>query len=97
MAAVVVCAGWRPGVRLKKLITGAQIRAGRLLLQWSVQDLADRAKLGVATIQRSEATDGEPMLTMGRAIAIRYTLEAAGVIFVEENGAGPGVRLTKGG
>jgi len=53
------------------------------------------AKLGVATIRRSEAADGEPLVTMGRAIAIRYTLERAGVIFVEENGTGPGVRLRK--
>ncbi len=29
--------------------------------------------------------------------AIRAALEAAGVIFVEENGEGPGVRLRKGG
>jgi len=28
--------------------------------------------------------------------AIRTALEAAGVIFVEENGDGPGVRLRKG-
>jgi hypothetical protein len=29
-------------------------------------------------------------------IAVRATLESAGVIFVEENGEGPGVRLSKG-
>jgi len=75
------------------MITGAQIRAARLLLQWGPQDLADHAKLGVATVRRSEATDGEPRVTMGHAIAIRYTLERAGVIFVEKNGSGPGVRL----
>jgi len=77
------------------MITGAQIRAGRLLLQWSSSALAQRAKVNLATIKRSEATDGEPMVTMGQAISIRYTLERAGVIFVEENGAGPGVRLKK--
>jgi transcriptional regulator with XRE-family HTH domain len=77
------------------MITGAQIRAARLLLHWGRRDLADRAKLDVATVRRSEATEGEPMVTMGHAIAIRYTLERAGVIFVEENGAGPGVRLKK--
>jgi hypothetical protein len=29
-------------------------------------------------------------------MAVRAALEAAGVIFVEENGEGPGVRLRKG-
>ncbi|SEF05710.1 hypothetical protein SAMN05519104_8095 [Rhizobiales bacterium GAS188] len=75
------------------MITGAQIRAARLLLQWDPQDLADRAKLSVAIIRRSEATDGEPMVTLGHAIAIRYTLERAGVEFT--NADEPGVRLRK--
>jgi hypothetical protein len=31
-----------------------------------------------------------------RALRVRAALESAGVIFVEENGDGPGVRLRKG-
>jgi hypothetical protein len=80
------------GGAVEEMITGAQIRAARLLLGWTSHHLADRAKLRIETIRRSEATDGEPMVTMGHAIAIRYTLERAGVIFVED-----GVKLRKGG
>ena len=77
------------------LITGAQIRAGRALIRWSAETLAEKTKLGVATIRRADAADGEPPITTANAAAIRATLEAAGVIFVEENGEGPGVRLRK--
>jgi hypothetical protein len=75
------------------MITSAQIRAGRLLLSWSPQVLAARTKLGLATIRRSETTDGdgEPMITMVHADAIRRGLEAAGVEFT--NGGEPGVKL----
>jgi hypothetical protein len=37
----------------------------------------------------------EPDLKSGTIDAIRTALEAASVIFVEENGEGPGVRLKK--
>jgi len=33
---------------------------------------------------------------LNNVAAVRAALEAAGVIFVEENGEGPGVRLRKG-
>ena len=77
------------------IVTGAQMRAGRALLRWSAQDLADRAKLGVATVRRAELFDGEPNMTQANAEAIRRALEAAGCIFIAENGEGPGVRLRK--
>jgi transcriptional regulator with XRE-family HTH domain len=73
------------------MITGAQIRAARGLIRWSAHELAERAKLGVATIRRSEAADGEPLVTVANAAAIRRALEKAGVEFT--NGGQPGVRL----
>jgi hypothetical protein len=78
-----------------KVITGAQIREGRLLLQWSHYRLAERAKVSATTIKRSQAADGEPMITIGQADAIQRALESGGVVFVEDNGHGPGVRLRK--
>jgi hypothetical protein len=78
-----------------KVITGAQIREGRLLLQWSHYRLAERAKVSATTIKRSQAADGEPMITIGQADAIQRALESGGVVFVEDNGDGPGVRLRK--
>jgi transcriptional regulator with XRE-family HTH domain len=77
------------------MITGAQIRAARGLLRWSAEVLAERSRLGVATIRRAEASDGPPNLTAANAATVQATLEAAGVIFIIENGHGPGVRLKR--
>jgi transcriptional regulator with XRE-family HTH domain len=78
-----------------KLINGAQMRAARSLLRWSADELAKRAKLGVATVRRAEAVDGQPSITEANGDAIRTTLEKAGVEFIEADDGGPGVRLRK--
>ncbi len=73
-----------------------QVKAARALLAWSQDDLAQASRISVPTIARLESADGD---IGGRATtgeAIRAALEAAGVIFVAENGEGPGVRLRKG-
>jgi len=77
------------------LISGAQIRAARAFLRWSAEALAKRSRLGVATVRRAEAAEGEPPITLANADALRTVLEAAGVMFVDENGGGAGVRLKK--
>lgn len=76
-------------------ITGGQIRAARALLRWRAEDLANAAKVGVATVRRAEAEDGQVSMTAANVDAVRRALEGAGVIFVAENGEGPGVRLKK--
>jgi transcriptional regulator with XRE-family HTH domain len=77
------------------MLTGAQIRAGRALARWTVEDLAKAAKVGLQTVRRAEANDGPVKMLANNEAAIRAALEAAGVIFVDENGEGPGVRLRK--
>ncbi len=77
------------------MITGAQIRAARALVRWTVEDLAKGAKVGVMTVRRAEANDGPVKMLPNNLSAIRAALEAAGVIFQDENGEGPGVRLRK--
>jgi transcriptional regulator with XRE-family HTH domain len=73
-------------------MTSAQIRAARALLNWTVRDLAEKAGVHRNTVTRAETDATGP----GHATAaIRATLEAAGVIFIAENGEGPGVRLAK--
>lgn len=73
-------------------MTSAQIRAARALLNWTVRDLADRAGVHRNTVTRSETDATGP----GHATAaIRAALEQAGVIFVDPNGEGAGVRLRK--
>jgi hypothetical protein len=78
-----------------KPLTSAQIRAGRALLRWSAEDLARESTLGVTTIRRAELAEGKTSMTTANDSAVRRTLEAAGVEFIDENGGGPGVRLKK--
>jgi hypothetical protein len=78
-----------------KKISSAQVRAARALLRWNALDLASASKVGVATIRRAEVVDGEIPVTLANEAALRRALEAAGVEFIDENGGGPGVRLSK--
>jgi hypothetical protein len=51
--------------------------------------------LSVATIRRAELKESGTALTTANDLAIRRAFESAGVEFIDENGAGPGVRLRK--
>nr|WP_041367922.1 hypothetical protein [Methylocella silvestris] len=64
----------------------------RTALSLGVRDLAALAEVSPDTIARLERGD---LLKERTIIAVRSALEVAGVIFVEENGEGPGVRLRK--
>ena len=77
------------------MITGGQIRAARAFLRWSGEELAEKSGVSHQAIHRAEQVDGVPSMLVGNIIAIERALEAAGVIFVDENGEGPGVRLKK--
>jgi transcriptional regulator with XRE-family HTH domain len=76
------------------LLTIEQIRAARGILGWSQSDLATRAGLSLPTVKRVEAGTG-PRVSEAARITLRRTLESAGVLFIDENGGGPGVRLRK--
>jgi transcriptional regulator with XRE-family HTH domain len=76
------------------MITAAQCRAARGLLGWSQNELARQAGVGIVTVHQLEASRSEPR--RATLEVVRRALEAAGVIFIEEDGAGgPGVRLRK--
>lgn len=75
-------------------LTPAQCRAARGLVDWSQSKLAELSNLGVSTVKNFEA--GRSVPTINNLAAIRAALESAGVIFVDENGEGAGVRLRKG-
>lgn len=64
----------------------------RAALKLGVREVAAAARVSPATITRIEADMPANASTLS---AIRTALEAAGVIFVDENGQGPGVRLRK--
>ncbi len=74
-------------------LSSAQIRAARALLRWSAEELARHSKVGLTTIRRAELVEGRPSLTGPNNAAIRRALEGAGVVFIDQNGGGPGVRL----
>jgi hypothetical protein len=76
-------------------ISSAQMRAARALLRWTALDLAAASKVGVATIRRAEVVDGEIPVTLANEAALRQALEAAGIVFIESNGGGEGVRFRK--
>ena len=80
---------------MKRALTSGQIRAARALIRWRAADLAKESSVGVATIRRAELAEGPTALTAANDQAIRRTLEAAGIEFIDENGGGPGVRLRK--
>jgi transcriptional regulator with XRE-family HTH domain len=76
-------------------LTSGQIRAARALLRWSAEDLAGASSVGVATIRRAELAERETSMNTPNDRAIRGALEAAGIVFIDENGGGAGVRLKK--
>ena len=75
------------------MITAPQCRAARGLLDWTQQNLADKAGVGIVTVRQFEAAASESR--RATVEVIRRAFEEAGVEFINENGGGPGVRLRK--
>ena len=73
------------------MISSAQCRAARGLLDWTQQHLADRAGVGIVTVRQFEAGLSEPR--RATLDVIKRAFEDAGIEFIQENGGGPGVRL----
>jgi transcriptional regulator with XRE-family HTH domain len=74
------------------MVTREQLRMARAAFNWSVRELAGRAGLAANTISRYENGSDAYGDTLSK---IRRALEAGGVIFLDGNGEGPGVRLRK--
>ena len=66
----------------------------RIALEWGVRDLAAKADKSPNTIARFERGEDMRAATVAE---IRATLEKAGIVFIDSNGGGPGVRLRKKG
>lgn len=75
------------------MLTGEQIRAARSLLGWDQKDLVRASGVSEQTIIRLEGMTGEVSARVTTVRAIKSTFEEAGVVFIPENGGGPGVRL----
>lgn len=73
-------------------MTVVQCRMARAALGIGIRELAAMAEVSPNTVSRFERGDA----LYGRTVdALQAALEAAGVIFIDENGEGPGVRLKK--
>jgi transcriptional regulator with XRE-family HTH domain len=71
-----------------------QLRAARSLLGWSQSKLAQQAGVSVPTVKRVETGTGPRVSDQARA-KLQRALEAAGIVFLNENGGGLGVRFRK--
>jgi transcriptional regulator with XRE-family HTH domain len=74
------------------MLTGAQMRAARGLLNWSANELAKACGLSLGTIQNAEKFDSIPNMQAKNLQAVKVALEKAGVIFIDGDYAGRGGR-----
>jgi transcriptional regulator with XRE-family HTH domain len=75
------------------MITPRQIRAARALLDWSQQDLADKAIVSLNALARLERGAVDPRAST--LSAVEKALNRAGIEFIPETDRGEGVRLSK--
>jgi transcriptional regulator with XRE-family HTH domain len=77
-----------------QMIDADQLKAARALARMTQDDLAAATGLSAQTIKRMESI-GTEKSSAGNVQAVQRALEAAGVVFIPENGGGAGVRLAK--
>ena len=79
------------------MISAAQMRAARALLNTDQRELAELSGLSVPTIQRMEASDGVIRGNVDSLMKLIAALESAGIELIGEGalsqGGGRGVRL----
>ena len=77
------------------MITSAQIRAARALLDWSRQILSEHSGVGISALMRLESADGIPSGNIKTFESVQKAFEQAGIEFIGTPDNGPGVRLKK--
>ncbi|MEJ0051921.1 MAG: hypothetical protein WDN02_12070 [Methylovirgula sp.] len=75
------------------MLSPAQCRGARGLLDWSRRQLALAANIDIANILELEADEGHVPAAVGDAL--RGAFESGGIIFIPEDSEGAGVRLRK--
>lgn len=75
------------------MVTTCQIRAGRALLGWTQQMLADRALVAVNSVRAIE--QGKSYPKTGTFKSVRQALVKGGIVFLSDGVMGEGVRLHK--
>lgn len=74
------------------MITSAQIRAARGMLEWTRADLAEKSGVGFSSMQRLESADGVPGAQFKTLEAIKTAFEKAGIEFIGSPESSAGVR-----
>jgi transcriptional regulator with XRE-family HTH domain len=77
-------------------VSGNQIKAARALIGMEQAELAQKSDVSVNTIRNMEAASSDLVRVRSDTLfRVQNALRTAGVIFIDENGDGPGVRLRK--
>ena len=74
------------------MITSAQIRAARAMLDWSRDMLSTEAGVGISALMRLESADGVPSGNIKTFEAVQKAFEKAGIEFIGTPESGAGVR-----
>ena len=67
-------------------VSGAQIRAARALLKWSVRQLSQQCRVSPSAISRSERVNGPPPMQVRNLTTIRRVFEEHGIEFLGLDG-----------
>ena len=74
------------------MITSAQIRAARGMLNWSRKDLAEHSGVSFASMMRLESFEGVPASNFKTLESVKQAFEKAGIEFIGTPEQGAGVR-----
>jgi transcriptional regulator with XRE-family HTH domain len=78
------------------MLHAAHLRAARALLSWHQDELAKKAQIGLATLQRLERGEGVLAAHVSTAVKLQAALEKAGIRFLDQDDTGGiGVRLKR--
>ena len=74
------------------MITSAQIRAARAMLDWSREQLSNNSSVGISALMRLESAEGVPSGNIKTFEAVQKAFEKAGIEFIGSPEEGAGVR-----
>ena len=74
------------------MITSAQIRAARAMLDWPRDRLSTESGVGISALMRFEASEGVPSGNIKTFEAVQRAFEKAGIEFIGSPEKGAGVR-----
>jgi|SRR5229473_107118 transcriptional regulator with XRE-family HTH domain len=80
---------------MPKTISSRQLKAALALLGWKVSELVDASGVSEPTIWRLETAEGSVGGRPETTEKLIGALERAGIIFIDADGEGPGVRLRR--